>query len=234
MHAGIKQINWYSSCLSSHQSLGKALRNSWGHTALQADHKHQEQDCWRWHAELEKWLSNPPLLCLSQQSQPCHFRLRRHSAALAQWSSWRRVAQECHVFALGACGLVSMRKIWTYPSTGSREEKTPEETVCASLADTKAPLSPEMPIQLTIQWVYVHGSNKIISRLRPPAELLGAASTGFFPVPPSITTTGPGDQCDGKTHHSHALEKMEHAALSVINQLKWIHLVCSKCVYTWH
>lgn len=37
------------------------------------------------------------------------------------------------------------------PNTDSREEKTPEETVCACLADTKAPLSSAMPIQLTIQ-----------------------------------------------------------------------------------
>lgn len=81
MHTGIKQIYRYSSCLSSHQSSGKALRNSWVHAALQTDHKYQEQDCWCWHAKSEKWLPSPLLLCMSQQSQPWHFRLKRHSAA---------------------------------------------------------------------------------------------------------------------------------------------------------
>lgn len=188
MHAGIKQIYWYSSCLSSQQSLGKALRNSWGHAALQTDHKHQEQDCWRWHAKSEKWLPNPPLLSMSQQSQPCHFRLRRHSAATGRLYWLSQLLEESGSGMQCICSR-SMQpreheKDLNVPNTDSREEKTPKETVCACLADTKAPLSSEMPIQLTIQWAYIHGSNKTISRLGHDAELLGAASIGFFPVSP--------------------------------------------------
>lgn len=119
---------------------------------------------------------------MSQQSQPCHSRLWRHSAAnreaaLAQWKESSPGMQSICSKSMRSC---EHKKDLNVPNTESREEKTPEETVCARLADTKVPLSSEMPIQLTVEWVYVHDSNKIISTLGPPAELLGTASTGFF------------------------------------------------------
>lgn len=229
MHTGIKQIYWYCSCLSSHQSLGKASRNSWGRAALQADHKHQEQGCWHWHAKSEKWFPNPPPPSLCVPAEPAvSFQVKEAFCCNREGCTGSEELLE-----EGGSGMQCICSRSTQPCEHEKD-LFPEETTCACLADTKAPLSSEMPIELTIQRVYVHGSNKIISSLGSPTELLAAASTGFFPVFPLITTTGPGGQHDGKTHRSHVLGKIEHALSSTINWLKWTHMFCSKSVYTWH
>lgn len=109
---------------SSHQCSQKALRNSCGHTELRTDHKHQEQNCWCWHASHRS----------DSKIHPFHVRPSRAShvisgqggsgEAVPAWCNcWRRATQAHDVFALGVGGHVSTRKIWMYPTRAPGSKK---------------------------------------------------------------------------------------------------------------
>lgn len=120
MHTGIKQIYWYSSCLSSHSPWAKP----WGtaeamqHYRLIINTRNRTADVGM-PSQKSDSQTHPSLYAPAEPAMS--FQVKEafccnREAALAHWNSQRNVAQECNVFALGACSLVSRKKIWMYPT----------------------------------------------------------------------------------------------------------------------
>lgn len=152
MHAGIKQIYWYSSCLIPTSPWAKP----WGtaeatqHYRLNINTRSRTADVGM-PSQKSDSQTHPFCVCPSRASRviPGYGGILLHTGRL-HWLSARRAAQECNLLALRAWGLVSMRKIWTYPTlTPGRKKHLRKLSVLVWLIQ-----KPHCLLQCQFNWPY--------------------------------------------------------------------------------